>query len=235
MKIGVIDSGIGGLTVLKELIKRYPNNQYIYYGDTLNNPYGNKNKYELYKLSKRMIDYLTYQDVDEIVIACGTISVNIYEELQEVSPVKLYSVVEPVIEYMNNHSEKIGIIATDMTIKSGVFDKISFKQACPMFVPLIENREFNKIDKYIKDYLRGCHVETLIMGCTHYPIIKDKLSQYFNKQVKLINMGSLLELAKTDNGGKLDVIINYSMINDKIIKNTEEILEGIKFKIEEVK
>lgn len=234
MRIGVIDSGIGGLTVLKELVKRYPNNQYIYYGDTLNNPYGNKNKYQLFILSKKMIDYLISQKVEIIVIACGTLSVNVYQELQEVSPVKLYSIVEPVIKYIESHQEKIGIIATEMTIKSGVFDKINFKQACPMFVPMIENREFNELDKYIDKYLKRCHVETLIMGCTHYPIIEDKLNSYFKEQVKLINMGSLLEL-ESDDKGELEVVINYSMVNEKIIKNTEEILKDINFKIEEVK
>lgn len=234
MRIGVIDSGIGGLTVLKELIKKYPNNQYIYYGDTLNNPYGSKNKYQLFKLSKKMIDYLISQNVDVIVIACGTISANIYQELQMVSSVKLYSIIEPVIEYINNHQEKIGIIATEMTIKSGLFNDVNFKCACPMFVPLIENREFNELDKYINKYLRKCHVDTLIMGCTHYPIIEDKLEKYFKGQVKLINMGSLLELESKDNK-RLDVKINYSLLNEKIIRNTKEILDLVVFEIEEVK
>lgn len=234
MRIGVIDSGIGGLTVLKELIKKYPNNQYIYYGDTLNNPYGNKNKYQLFKLSKKMIDYLIGEHVDVVVIACGTLSANIYFELQEVYSIKLYSILEPVLKYIDSYQEKIGIIATEMTIKSGLFNKVNFKMACPMFVPLIENREYDQLDKYIDEYLKMCHVDTLVMGCTHYPIIEDKLNKYFGEKVNLINMGSLLEL-EIVGISKLDVIINYSMLNEKIIKNTEEILKGIKFKIKEVK
>lgn len=234
MKIGVIDSGIGGLTVLKELIRKYPNNQYIYYGDTLNNPYGNKNKYELFKLSKKMIDYLISQEVDKIVIACGTLSVNVYQELKEIYNIKLYSVMKPVIKYLNSSDERIGIIATEMTIKSGLFNNLSYKKACPMFVPLIEKREYSKIDKYIEEYLDDCTVETLIMGCTHYPILQDKLNKYFNNRVKLINMGELLELDKIVDSQQ-DIIINYSMLNQEIIENTKEILKGIKFEVKEVK
>jgi len=229
-----MDSGIGGLTVLKELIRKYPGNQYIYYGDTLNNPYGNKNKYELFKLSKKMIDYLISEGVEIIVIACGTISANVYKELQGVSSLKLYSIIEPVIEYIDSHRERVGVIATEMTIKSGIFDKLQFKQACSMFVPLIEKRDFNLLDKYINKYLKRCNVETLIMGCTHYPIISDKLSKYFKGQVKLINMGSLLEL-ECNNDCELNILINYSMVNDNIIKNTYEILKGVEFEIKEVK
>lgn len=234
MRIGVIDSGIGGLTVLKELIKKYPNNQYIYYGDTLNNPYGSKNKYELFKLSRKMIDYLTSEQVDAIVIACGTISVNVYRELKEIYNIKLYSVMEPVIRYINSHNEKIGIIATEMTIKSGLFNSLDFKRSCPMFVPLIEKRKYREVDKYIDEYLCDCHVDTLIMGCTHYPIIEDRLNKYFSNRVKLINMGVLLELDDVIDSDK-DVLINFSMLNEEIIKNTKEILKGIKFEIREVK
>jgi len=235
MRIGVIDSGIGGLTVLKELIKKYPNNQYIYYGDTLNNPYGSKNKYELFKLSKKMIDYLVSEDVEVVVIACGTISVNVYHELKEVSNIKLYSVVEPVIKYINNHHEKIGIIATEMTIKSGLFSNLAFKKSCPMFVPLIEKREFDKLDKYIDEYLKDCQVDKLIMGCTHYPLIEKRINKYFDNKIKLINMGNLLEIEDVKDGNEEFVLINYSMVNDEIIENTREILKGVKFEIREVK
>jgi len=234
MRIGLIDSGIGGLTVLKELVRRYPDNEYVYYGDTLNNPYGNKSRDELYLLSSKMINYLINKEVDLIVVACGTICSNVFEKLQEKSSVKLYSVIEPVISYINNYNEKIGVIATRMTIESGLFNKLCFKRECPMFVPLIENRKFMEIDKYIDEYLNNCSVDSLIMGCTHYPIIEDKLNKYFNNQVKLINMGSLLEL-DNQGGSKLDVLINFSMINEEIIKNTKEILNDIDFKIEEVK
>jgi len=234
MRIGVIDSGIGGLTVLKELIKKYPHNHYIYYGDTLNNPYGNKNKYKLFTLSSKLIKYLIHNKIDMIVLACGTLSANVYQELQAISSVKLYSILDPVINYINTHHEKIGIIATKMTIKSGLFNQVTFKQACPMFVPLIENRQLSELDSYINKYLADCHVDTLIMGCTHYPIIEDNLNQYFNNQVKLINMGSLLQLEVT-NDSKQKVEINFSMLNDEIIANTQKILTGINYQIKEVK
>lgn len=234
MRIGVIDSGIGGLTVLKELIKKYPHNEYIYYGDTLNNPYGNKNKYELFTLSSKLINYLTKQKVDIIILACGTLSANVYEELQATTNIKLYSILDPVIEYINNHNEKIGIIATEMTIKSGLFNQVSYQKSCPMFVPLIEKRQFNEINTYINKYLADCHVNTLIMGCTHYPLIEDYLNKYFNNQVKLLNMGSLLELHITSNSTP-SIKINFSMLTEEILLNTKKILVGINYQIKEVK
>ncbi len=233
MKIGVIDSGIGGLTVLKELIKRYPENEYIYYGDTLNNPYGEKSREELYNLSLRMINYLCFEKVDMIVIACGTISANIYIELQSVVNVKLYEVIGPVLKYINSHNEKIGIIATYMTINSGLFDKLDFKLACPKFVPLIESGNYKEVRKWIPEYLGECHTDTLILGCTHYPIIKDMLREYLGDDVKIINVGSLLEL-EINRKCKQDVVICYSMINDKIKDNTKMILGDIEYTIREV-
>ena len=102
MRIGLFDSGVGGLTVLKTLINKYPNNEYIYYGDTLNVPYGNKSKEELLKLSRHNIEFLLSKKVDMIIIACGTVSSNCLTELKKEYRIPIYSIIEPTINYLNN-------------------------------------------------------------------------------------------------------------------------------------
>ena len=100
MKIGIFDSGIGGLTVLAELIKKYPNNKYYYFGDNINAPYGTKSKEELLKLSNKIINFLNKKDVDLIIVACGTISSNVFDKLPK--DTKIYDVISPTIDYINN-------------------------------------------------------------------------------------------------------------------------------------
>ena len=122
MKIGIFDSGIGGLTVLAELIKKYPNNKYYYFGDNINAPYGTKSKEELLKLSNKIINFLNKKEVDLIIVACGTISSNVFDKLPK--DTKIYDVISPTIDYINNSNyENIGLIGTNMTIKSKTFEK----------------------------------------------------------------------------------------------------------------
>ena len=113
MKIGVFDSGIGGLTVLNKLIEKYPNNEYTYYGDIKNIPYGDKSIEELKELSSKIIDFLIEKKVDLIVIACGTISSNLSNYLKQKYSIKIIDIISPVINYLNNCDyEKIGVITT---------------------------------------------------------------------------------------------------------------------------
>ena len=144
MKIGIFDSGIGGLTVLAELIKKYPNNKYYYFGDNINAPYGTKSKEELLKLSNKIINFLNKKDVDLIIVACGTISSNVFDKLPK--DTKIYDVISPTIDYINNSNyETIGLIGTNMTIKSKTFEKRINKKiiarSCNDFVPYIENEQ----------------------------------------------------------------------------------------------
>ena len=99
MRIGMFDSGVGGLTVLKSFIKYHPNNEYFYYGDTLNVPYGDKTKEELIELSKKIIKYLENKKVDIIIIACGTISSNVYDDLTKITNIPIYSIIKETINY----------------------------------------------------------------------------------------------------------------------------------------
>lgn len=102
MRVGVFDSGIGGLTVLKNIYKHYPNNEYIYFGDTINLPYGNKTKEELNYLSSLDVDFLLSKKVDIIIIACGTISANCINHLKNKYDIPIYDIISPTIEYLNN-------------------------------------------------------------------------------------------------------------------------------------
>jgi len=145
MKVGVFDSGIGGLTVLERLIKNYPNNEYVYFGDTLNLPYGNKSLDELRSYADKIINFLINAKVDIIVIACGTISSNLYNEIKEKYSIPIIDVLTPTFKFIiDNNLEGVGVFATQMTINSGAFDKVSNRTiACPLFVPLIEKGKIN--------------------------------------------------------------------------------------------
>ena len=103
MRVGIFDSGIGGLTVLKTFIDKYPNNEYIYYGDTFNLPYGNKTKKELLKLSDKDVSFLINKNIDIIIIACGTVSSNCLDYLKDKYNIPIYDIISPTLEYLNNN------------------------------------------------------------------------------------------------------------------------------------
>ena len=229
MKIGVFDSGVGGLTVLKKLIENYPNNEYIYYGDTKNVPYGDKSIEELKILASKVVDFLIEKKVDMIVIACGTISSNLSNYLKEKYKIKIIDIISPVINYLNNSNyEKIGVIATIATINSKIFSKNINKNikevACPMFVPLIENNNLNELEKCFDNYLNDLKDRDLIvLGCTHYPIIKDKISNYFGNNIKLLDMSECI--SNIPNDGIHKVELYFSKLDNKIISNVNFILK----------
>ena len=230
MKIGVFDSGIGGLTVLKRLIDKYPNNEYIYYGDTKNIPYGDKSIEELKVLASNIVEFLISKNVDMIVIACGTVSSNLSDYLKEKYNVKIVDIISPVINYLNNHEyEKIGVIATNATINSKVFSKSLNKDikevACPMFVPLIESNNFCELEKYLNTYLNDLKDrDIIVLGCTHYPLIKDELNKYLNNNIKLLDMAECI--SDITNEGKTSIELYFSELEDKLIDNVKIILQN---------
>lgn len=231
MRVGIFDSGIGGLTVLHTLIKNYPNNEYIYFGDTLNLPYGSKTKEELYKLSSNDIEFLLSKNVDIIIIACGTVSSNCLEYLKEKYSIPIYDIISPTIEYLNKGKyNNIGIIATERTIDSHIFknniNKEIYEIKTPELVPLIENNNLkninNILDNYLKEYKNK--IDILVLGCTHYPVIKESINKYLSNKVELLDMSNLLlEKIKEDNSSS--IIIYFSKLNNTIKENTKRILE----------
>lgn len=222
MRIGVFDSGLGGLTVLDSLIKKYPNNEYIYFGDTLNMPYGGKTKEELYKLSSKIVDFLKSKKVDLIIIACGTVSSNNYLDLKRNFDIPIYDILTPTIDYLNQSNlSNIGVIATEMTIKSGIFNKVN-KQViqiyCPKFVPLIENNMIDTIEmeNAINEYLEGKIIDNLVLGCTHYPLIKSKIKEVLKRDINFIDMGEILNNSLILDNHDYKLNFYFSRLNDNI-------------------
>ena len=184
MKVGLFDSGIGGLSVLKKLIEKYPNNEYIYFGDTKNLPYGSKSKEELKILAKNNIEFLLKFNVDVIVIACGTVSSNCLDYLKESYNIPIIDIISPTINYLNSSSyNNIGVIATEATINSHIFknkiNKNIYEIATPKLVPLIEGTSNGNLNEVLKEYLNNYVdvIEVLVLGCTHYPLISPDIKK----------------------------------------------------------
>ncbi len=212
--IGVFDSGVGGLTCVKELIKIMPNENVVYLGDTARVPYGTRSKEKIAEYGKQDIKFLEQHDVKMVLVACGTVSsVLVTNPLFEDTSIKEYSgVLKPAVRTacaatMNN---KIGVIGTPATIKSGAFAKAIHEvnpdvkvigKACPMFVPLVENGYTAKdcvparaiAEEYL-EVMKREQVDTLIMGCTHYPMLREIIADIMGDKVKLISPGE--EVAK---------------------------------------
>ena len=181
MKIGIFDSGVGGLTVLKSIYDKYPNNEYIYIGDNKHLPYGNKTKEELLSYSSRIIDYFINQNVDLIVIGCNTICSNIFDKLKEKYPnVTLIGVIDATIDlFIKSNKKNVLVIGTEKTIESNIYEeKIhGFNKnikvnslSTPNLVPLIENScDCSKEIENILDKYKG--IDSIILGCTHYKLI----------------------------------------------------------------
>ena len=219
MRVGVFDSGMGGLTVLKSLINKYPNNHYIYFGDTLNLPYGNKSIDELKKLASKIIEFLIEKKVDIIVIACGTISSNCYQYLKEKYDIPIYDILTPTLEYLKeNKLANTCVIATSNTIKSGIFNELTDIQIeCPLFVPLIESGKINsdEMNDALNEYLNNKKVDNLIFGCTHYPLLKDKIEEYLGN-INYINMGDILANKLKLDDEYYELELYFSSLNDNI-------------------
>ncbi len=192
-KIGVFDSGKGGLTTLKEIKKILPNEDYIYYADSKNNPYGNKTDEALYNIVKEVVDKLISKEVKLIVIACNTATTKCIEKLRQDYPNMLFVGTEPAIKVAcdNNYKNTL-VLATPGTIGSERTHELVKKNKkdeqniillpCEGLAEAIENSDEVKInkllDKYLKEY-ENKNIDSVVLGCTHYPIISDKLKVYF--------------------------------------------------------
>lgn len=240
MKIGIFDSGIGGLTVLKEIIKKYPNGNYIYYGDTLHLPYGEKTKKQLLEYSSDIIDFLISKGADKIVIACGTVSSNIYNELLDKYDIEIINVVDSTVDKINKMNiEKLAVLATPKTIESHVFsDKLNKKVlevACPKFVQLLENSIGDK-QEILKEYLevlKNKEIEHIILGCTHYPLLEEDIKKYFDYSVNCYNMGTFVADIIKIIESKYSLVLYFSKIDKRLEENIKKILD-IDYDLKEV-
>jgi glutamate racemase len=218
--IGVFDSGVGGLTVVKEIKLALPDAPIIYFGDTARLPYGNKSAQTIQKYSREITDFLAKKGCETIIIACNSASSVAADFLRKNFPgLTIYDVVssgaEAIVEATK--SKKVGVIGTTATIASGVYKKkISqldpkievFTKACPLFVSLVEENwirrpETKKIARaYLKE-LKTKKMDAFLLGCTHYPLLEKVIAGVMGKRVKLVSSGRKLaeELRKRNIGG----------------------------------
>ena len=201
--IGVFDSGVGGLTVAKEIMAQIPNERIIYFGDTARVPYGSKSKATITKYTDQIIRFLTTQDVKALVIACNTMSAYALEKVEKEIDIPIIGVVKPGarVATAQTRNNKIGVIATEGTIGSGLYERFIqninpsievFGKACPLFCPLVEEGMLNDpvTDEIARRYLKELmekDIDTLIMGCTHYPLLAPTLARIVGEKVTLVN------------------------------------------------
>lgn len=201
--IGVFDSGMGGLTVAREIMRQLPNEKIIYFGDTARLPYGNKSRETVTRFSRQIIRFLRTFDVKTIVVACNTASAYALDEIEAELDIPIIGVIKAGARTAVNATRngRIGVIATEATIGSGIYPKYIenlktdvtvYGKACPLFVSLVEEGlwEDPVTDEIAKRYLTeliDIDIDTLILGCTHYPLIRSTVGRIMGEDVTLVN------------------------------------------------
>ena len=231
--IGVFDSGVGGLTVAREIMRQIPNERIVYFGDTARVPYGSKSKDNIIKFSRQIIRFLQTENVKAIVIACNTASALALDEMQQEFDPPILGVVKPgaKVAVETTVNKRIGLIGTEANIRSGVYTRYIkslddeakvFEKACPLFVPLVEEGWLHDditlqvASRYLEE-LKEKDIDTLIMGCTHYPLIRSTIRKVMGDKVNLVNPAyetaiELKNLLERDNlANKCDVDSPSSM------------------------
>jgi glutamate racemase len=203
--IGIFDSGIGGLTVVRAVYERLPEESTVYFGDTARVPYGPKSPETVRRYSLEILDWLVRQGVKAVVVACNTSTAHALETLQAHSPVPVIGVIEPgaCAAAAASLAGAIGVIGTAGTIASNAYARAIQQarsgarveqKACPLFVPLVEEGWFEHpaaelIAREYLEPLRQAQVDTLVLGCTHYPLLKPLLQRVIGPEVRLIDSG----------------------------------------------
>lgn len=218
--LGIFDSGLGGLTVLKQILTVNCYDRIVYFGDTGRVPYGTRSRQTITKYAMQDVRFLLSKQIDEIIIACGTVSANAIDQLKSAFSLPITGVIDVSAEAAaaKTGNGRIGVIGTKATIASQVYQQKLrtlapgaevFSVACPLFVPLVEygfaGTDSDIVDKTCQFYLQTLkekEIDTLILGCTHYPLLKKPIEKFFDGRVCLIDSG--IELAKrlADTGRK---------------------------------
>lgn len=238
MNIGVFDSGLGGLTILKALLKELPQYNYIYLGDNARVPYGNRSAETIYQFTKEAMDFLFKKNCQIIIIACNTsTSTSLHKIQQEYLPKffpdrRVLGVIKPVIEKIAEKKyeigvSKIGVIGTKATVNSGAFireiNKVLpktqvFQQACPLLVPYIEDSGRNKkilkliLDEYLKNLINE-KINILLLACTHYEIIEKEIKKIVGKNIEVISEGKIAAIKLKD------YLSHHPQVEKKLEKN----------------
>ena len=207
--IGIFDSGIGGLTVAHALKEQMPNESIIYFGDTKHLPYGEKSKESIINFSNAISKFLVKKNCKAIVIACNSASSVAFENVKEnFKSIPVFNVIDPIVKYVNNNyiECKIGVIGTKTTIQSDVYKNKIISQnnkqkvvslATPLLAPMIEegfiNQEISK--KIIENYLKNHNlknINSLILACTHYPLIQEEINDFYQNKVNVIDSANIV-------------------------------------------
>ena len=220
--IGVFDSGYGGLTVLKEIIRQLPEYDYLYLGDNARSPYGTRSFETVYHYTLECVQWLFGQGCPLVILACNTASAKALRTIQQndlnrIAPGnKVLGVIRPTAEVMGKHSSSghIGILATAGTVLSDSYpieigkffpELVVNQEACPMWVPLIENNEHTQpgADYFVQQHIRRLlqkdnKIDTILLACTHYPLLNDKIAQYLPAGVKCLAQGEIVAASLED-------------------------------------
>ena len=220
--IGVFDSGYGGLTVLKEIVKELPQYDYLYLGDNARAPYGSKSFDEVYELTLECVKQLFDKGCHLVILACNTASAKALRNIQQkdlpiIAPDRrVLGVIRPTTELVGNYSKTkhIGVLGTTGTVLSQsypieiakFFPEVKvYQEACPLWVPMVENNEYNtpKSDAIIKQHIdslmsRSPKIDTIILGCTHYPLLKDQIKKFLPDNFTLLSQGDIVAKGLAD-------------------------------------
>ncbi len=224
IKLGFFDSGVGGFTVLKSILTRHGDVNAVYLGDTLRLPYGKRSVSEIREIANEVVTWLNYQDISALIIACNTTNSLALDIVKQVSRVPIYGLLESVHETIDSSDTKVGVLSTPSTAFSGAYKKsihsykpnvTVFEQACPSLVPLIETGQLNspELRSAAKNYLQPLidnAVDSIILGCSHYPLIEHIFIDLLPDKIRLIDPSQ--SLAK-----KLDSYFGCPQDLDKFI------------------
>ncbi|MEO6456118.1 MAG: glutamate racemase [Ginsengibacter sp.] len=220
--IGVFDSGYGGLTVLKELVKKLPENDFLYMGDNARAPYGTRSYSTVYKYTLECVKWFFDQGCSLVILACNTASAKALRTIQQndlplTHPHKrVLGVIRPTAEVIGNYTKtnKIGILGTNGTVQSGSYlleiakffphAKV-YQQACPLLVPLIENNEYQNegAEYFIQKYLtalkkQSADIDTILLACTHYPVLIKQIDKILQSNIKILSQGEIVAVSLKD-------------------------------------
>jgi len=246
--IGVFDSGVGGLTVLQALRERLPGEDFLYLGDTARLPYGSKSAVTVRRYALKASAHLVRNGIKLLVVACNTASSYALDEVVDASPVPVIGVVEPGVRAaLATGSGRIGVIGTEGTIRSGAYQRaleradnglVVDAMACPLFVPLAEEGwgDHPVTDQVAEIYLRpllDLGIETLILGCTHYPLLRPSLERVAGEAVRLVDSATAVAAVVVDDHSRLlntstgtagDVHLQLTDASDRFLRITRQIL-----------
>jgi glutamate racemase len=239
--IGIFDSGFGGLTVMKEIVTALPQYNYLYLGDNARAPYGNRSFETVYQYTLQCVKWFFEQGCPLVILACNTASAKALRtiqqnDLQHLNPDnRVLGVIRPTTEIVGAYTKtnEIGVLATNGTVQSKsyeieigkFFPEINvYQQACPMWVPLIENNEHTSpgADYFVKEYTealmqQSSNIDTVLLGCTHYPLLEQKIKSYLPPSVTVLSQGSIVAASLKD------YLIRHQQLESRINRGGERL------------